>query len=413
MPPSTRQAWLGIACYALWLLLFSSLHPGPFVDEKVHQAAISAIADGAFTAPDVPMLPGYHWLVAAATMMVTPSLAASRFTTFVVSAAALLVYCGIQPPGRSTPNPVLLAAFLPILFPYTSMVYTDAVGVFFLVGALQAHTAGRHVPAAIAGLAACFVRQSSAVWIGFLMAWSAWNVWDGIPRDASSTARIRMLSRGLLPRIAGHLVALAFLAAALTVRGGVLASQVPLNEPAFNVGNYYTLAFLVLLLWLPLWIADAPAAIRALRARMEQEPWRVIAGAVVIATLVVALTVTFSNWHPWNRYNAYLANIPLIAMDRYPVVRVLAVICVIAAVWLVTRRWSADPNRRLLASLAAVTLLFLSFHSSVDVRYAIVPFLLADFLQDYSRVEVRRLTAWYAVICTVVAAMILTNIAGW
>ncbi len=218
MPPSTRQAWLGIACYALWLLLFSSLHPGPFVDEKVHQAAIVAIADGAFTAPDVPMLPGYHWFVAAATMLVTPSLAASRITTFVVSAAALLIYCGIQPPGRSTPNPVLLAAFLPILFPYTSMVYTDAVGVFFLVGALQAHTAGRHVPAAIAGLAACFVRQSSAVWIGFLMAWSAWNVWDGILRDASSTARIRMLARGLLPRIAGHLVALAFLAAALTLR---------------------------------------------------------------------------------------------------------------------------------------------------------------------------------------------------
>ena len=290
---------------------------------------------------------------------------------------------------------------------------TDAVGVFFLVGALRAHTRGRHVPAAIAGLAACFVRQSSAVWIGFLMAWSAWNVWDGIPRDASSTARVRMLARGLLPRIAGHLVALACLAVALALRGGVLSSRVPLNEPAFNVGNYYTLAFLVLLLWFPLWIADAPAAMRSLRARMEQEPGRVIAGSVVIATLVVVLTVTFSNWHPWNHYNAYLANLPLIAMDRYPVVRVLAVICVIAAVWLVTRRWSADPNRRLLTSLAAVTLLFLSFHSSVDVRYAIVPFLLADFLQDYSPVEVHRLTAWYAGICTVVAAMILTNTAGW
>ena len=78
MPPSTRQAWLGIAFYAIWLLLFATLHPGPFVDEKVHQAAIVAIRNGAFMSADVPMLPGYHWLVAAATALVTPSHTASR-----------------------------------------------------------------------------------------------------------------------------------------------------------------------------------------------------------------------------------------------------------------------------------------------------------------------------------------------
>jgi hypothetical protein len=411
-----QQAGVALLATVIWLMVFAGSHPTPLVDEEVHQQAIEAIAAGAFTTSALPMLPGYHWVIATASAPFGTSLDLSRTLTWAIGAAALGMVTWLATHGRGPIRPaVALYAYLPILFPFTAMVYTDVLGVALVIAAAALHSRDRHAPAAAVALAACLVRQSSAVWVGLLVGWSTWNAWRSAGGAAAGGAWQRWLRsvRLVAPSAAWYVAAMACLGLALTDRGGLLSSPVALNRPAFNIGNYYVLAFLVLLLWLPLWAADLPAAGRGLVGAVRRWPARAVAAAIALTAVTLALVTTFENWHPWNQYRAYLGNMPLIAMARYRVIRVAAVLMVYAAVWLVARRWSSEPHRDELVGVAGATLVFLSFHSSVDVRYAIVPIALADMLMRHSQVEVRRLAAWYVAITVGVCALNIGHLATW
>jgi hypothetical protein len=70
-----------MAGYLLWYLLFSVFHPTPLVDEDIHQKAISRLLRGQFDTPDLPMLPGYHWIVASISALPGPSLNLSNVSS--------------------------------------------------------------------------------------------------------------------------------------------------------------------------------------------------------------------------------------------------------------------------------------------------------------------------------------------
>ncbi len=57
--------------------------------------------------------------------------------------------------------------------------------------------------------------------------------------------------------------------------------------------------------------------------------------------------------------------------------------------------------------LAFCTWLFLLPHALVEVRYAIMPFLMADFVAGYDRRQQALLAGWYLLLSTVVAILLL------
>ena len=409
-----RRIWIGVGWYGLWYLLFAILHPQPLVDESAHQAVISGMYHGQADTSELPMLPVYHWLIATLSAVTGPSLNLSRFFTVAISALAMPLCASIRwPSGVPAQRSPLLVAFLPILFPYTSMVYTDGVGLVLVVAAVWVYAERRHVLSAVFGLGACLIRQSSIVWVGFIVACGIVRAWEQRPADGPDGHRRAPIDiRELIP-LSTHVVALGVIGFILLTRGSLLASPVAMNRPQPNISNYYTFAFLALLLWLPLWIGRVRGELTTLLHALRTRPMAAGLTTLALAGLGGVLVATYSNWHPWGQYRNYLGNLPLIAMQRSIVMRVVGVLCAFAAVWLVARFWSGQPNRRYLWLLAACMAAFLSFHAAVDPRYFIVFFVLADLLVAYTPVQERVLAAWYAGLGVGVAALFVSDIAVW
>jgi hypothetical protein len=229
-----NPVWIGIASYLFWYLLFSHIHPLPLVDEHAHQNVILRILQGNFTLPDIPMLPGYHWIIAIFSAIVGASLNFSRFMTFLISAMAIVLYASIlqQKNGKRSKCFPLLLAFLPILFPYTAMAYTDAVAVFFIIGLIWAQTKRLYILSALSGLIACLIRQSNMVWMVFIIAWNALEVlyFQKSENDFARLSRWNIIFRHLLPRVFGHIVALGCIGILLLLHGDVLVSDIPENR---------------------------------------------------------------------------------------------------------------------------------------------------------------------------------------
>lgn len=401
----------GIICYFIWYLLFSYLHPSPLVDEPVHQDVISSFQHGNFFS-ELPMLPGYHWLIATISHVPGPSLGLSRFLTCLISAAMIALYASIpqQQNGHSSKRSPLLLAFLPILFPYTSMVYTDAVALFFIIGAVYFRAKRLDIFAALSMLIACLIRQSNMVWLIFMMAWSALDAWDQCKREnvLSRLSLWNIFTRHLLPKIFSSLVVLSFMSALLLSRGAVLYSDVSQNRLQPNIGNFYILSFVALILWAPIWLERARDDLRAFFLKINTNPVQSSAIFLFFIALSSVLITTFDNWHPWNESTWFLHNIPLILMDKYISFRILGVISFFLTAWFVARFWSLQENRRHLLLLTFFTFLFLLPHPLVESRYLIVPFALASFFTNYTDAQTSKLTYWYfsisVVTCVIIAS---------
>jgi hypothetical protein len=456
-PRRIRPLWLAGGWLLLWFAALTFFQPSYLVDEAGHQLAIERLSQGEWSSASyLVMLPGYHALLAVPSALLGPSLGLSRFLTFLMSLATLflLASAGRRRDGHEGEARVLMLAILPIYFPYTCLIYTDAAAVLFIVGALWAQIHRRYRLSAILLLAACLVRQSSVVWGGFLVAWNILEarresyLGDGFEaargsaplqdEPAGGLADDRLDESGpqpdemdrdipahagpsdsrgshtswvarLLPRIGWQLAVVAVVSLALAGTGGLLSQEVPENRPQPNIGNLYLIALLALLLWAPVWIGRARSDATRLGSAMRARPGLAAAWTTLLALVAVLLAWTYDNWHIWNQDPAFLRNLPLVLMQEHVPLRLLGAGIIILAAWLVTGFWQHQPSRAVLLLVGLFSLLFLIPHSLVEARYAIVPFLLADFFTGYGPTLRRQLTIWYAALSLLVGGLILSG----
>jgi len=419
---------VAIGCCFIWYIVFSYFRPSPFVDESVHQDAIIGIHEGKIDFSGFPSLPaarnvgygpwaGYHWTIAIISRLPGPSVSLSRFLTFVTSAAMIALYASVpwQQSGLRTSRSPLLLALLPILFPYTAMVYTDVLALFFIIGAIYLHAKISYALAAISMLLACLVRQTNILWVLYIVARSALGTWD-LCKKESALANSHFWSvwvRHLLPQVLGYIVVIGLVVTLFISSGQILTSGFSENRAQPNSGNFYTLAFFALMLWAPIWFERAGNDVRSIVFAARRMPVRVGFLALILAAFGFMLISRYDNWHPWNWTPMALRNIPLILMDRYVLFRVIAVTCVFFAVWFVARFWSSQSNNSDLILLAFFAFLFLSAHPVVEPRYLIVPFVLSHFFVDYSNAQVTKLALWYISINVIICILIASGLAIW
>lgn len=405
---------IGIFCYFVWFLLIYFFHPSPVVDEKIHQRVISGIYEGCYDISGLSMLPGYHWIIGIIGKILSLStLNFSRFITFLISVAMMIIYTKIPYQNNAkklTRTPYLLL-FLPILFPYTVMVYTDAVALFFIISAIYFHKKKYYILAGLSMFLSCLIRQSNILWVIFMIAWSMLDVWDQINKEIYITKKIgKTFFKDVLSRISCYIIALVFIILILLANGDFLASNVPLIRPRFNISSYFTLSFFILLLWLPIWIERFKEDIRFIIFAFKNKPIKTGLLFLILTLIGIILVLFYKNWHPWNQDTWFLRNIPLVMMDRYIPYRILGVLCIFFAGYSVFRLWSIQSNRGQLTLLAIFILAFLSPHSLVEPRYLIVPFVLSDLFMDYSNTQIINLKIWYSSINAIFCILIIFDL---
>ncbi len=173
-----RLVWLALAC--VWLAMLALAFPSALIgDEWVHWNQVRRFQQGDFRvfSEYLTNVPGYHWLVTA---LLWPfgaeSPGAGRVVTGLFTAMATLLMYRIRRlvSPEDALRTALLFFFLPPMFVYGYLAYTDLPALTFLLAAVLATLKGRHGVAALALLASMAMRQNNVLWAVFLAVYAAW-----------------------------------------------------------------------------------------------------------------------------------------------------------------------------------------------------------------------------------------------
>jgi alpha-1,2-glucosyltransferase len=371
--PSARYALLSLAFGAVGLLLVglvSLAHTGVMVDEHLHHAQIASFhhGDGSLH-PRITTFATYHWLVAQALTWVEPPIwQAARWVSaasglLLVLVAAVAWGWRAHGDARVAALRAALVVLMPVLLPYVFLIYTDPLGLAFVLVAAWAAEARRWWLAALFIACAAAVRQTQIVWALWLLALYA-------IREAPAL-RTRADWLRALSAIAPLGLVLAAFAVFVVVNGGVAIGDRDAHPSSgLHDGNILFGLFVAMVMFLPVHIAAAPAVV----AMVRRKPLACWAGAIGVCAW---FAVGFEVDHLFNLLPGYLHNDVAVWLAR-PENRVLFAVPV---------AWTAlslvallDRGRETWAWVAA-SLLALGPHWMIEHRYGIVALALWQVLR--------------------------------
>jgi alpha-1,2-glucosyltransferase len=153
-----------------YVLSFSDLYG----DEEVHYDQIRRFACGDLSLNSwLTTLPGYHALLGLIGYVTgVTNIPFMRFLSFLIGLATIGVFGLINREISRNAEflRILQFAFLPILFPFFFLLYTDVLSLLFVLLAFFCILRERTTLAAVMSLAGTLVRQTNIVWLLFFFA---------------------------------------------------------------------------------------------------------------------------------------------------------------------------------------------------------------------------------------------------
>ena len=289
---AVRESALFAATAGIILFLgYLQLHTRPLlVDEVLHNQQVASFLSGDFVlSKRLEMFPAFHLFAAGILRIVgAHSEAALRLIATGISAFFLLFFYSA---GRELQAPTALCRamqmlFLPLIFPFYFLFYTDIAALACLIAGIYAALRGRDLLACLCGTLALLVRQNYLPWFLFLWAF----VW--IRRQHQMPLRSFFSSRWYFPMVILTLCTWAF------VHGGFsLQPPADTGSIAASPGNVMFFLALLPLLFAPLVIAFRTEERLALKK------------VAVVGTLLTAFVLTylfFDAPHPYNMFRGHL-----------------------------------------------------------------------------------------------------------
>jgi alpha-1,2-glucosyltransferase len=375
--PAARVWGVAVLLLASSLGAFLLLRPlGLIGDEGIHALQVRNFAFSRWELTDgLTTIPGYHLVLAVLALLTGVTTAHGlRLVSLAMSLPATAVFFmlarRVAPTGAGWATAQL--HFLPILFPFLPLLYTDGFSLFLVLLCLYCAAAGWRNGAAAVGILSMLVRQNNVVWLLFAALLS-------YQRDFGSQlswVELRQFAR----RHALLLAGLGLFAAFVVINRGVAVGDRGAHPMRLSLGNLYLLLFLSFVVSLPGQLALAAPALR----------WcvtdkRVLAAALLLFALGYA---TFSNDHPYNQVGPtleahifteqavltnhvpYLRNILLNLVDQNPLVRLcFFAVVTCSALVLARTRWVV----RGFVWLPLFAALYLVPSWLIEQRYCFVP----------------------------------------
>lgn len=263
------------------ILLFSSVYlvlanERLMMDERLHVNQITRFVNGDFTfSTELSMGPGYHLLLTPFGRIFGTAPATLRFIQLFISFAFLFVFWHTARllDAQHAHIKFLQIALSPLHFPYYFLLYTDSLNLLLLVGGFWLILKKRQYLAGLAASAAQLVRQSSIIWLGYLLL------------VASQQTHGKKLMTFFIG-IAGFLIF-------VLVNGGVVTGAKSFQPIAPSINNIVLFLFLMFVLFLP-------------EHLMRIKKYVVFLPVVILGGLL--FTNFFVNNHPWNQTPYFLRN---------------------------------------------------------------------------------------------------------
>ncbi len=409
-----------VAAFALtvfWGALYARFAHGPLCDEPGHLGVMIHFAENKPGWPDHLTTPPGYQLVALVLGGGEPSLAAARLTSTLFGVLALAAFAGAwgrlhaRPAGPAT----LLFALLPVFQPFTGLAYNDVPSLALLLCAVWAQLAGRGPTAALALAAACLVRQTNLVWAPFFILWEIFRT-PAAPaaplwRHALTVAFIRMR---------GHVILLGVAAAIILYAGRFTPGTANSNDLRPNPAAFTFAALLVVGLGLPVWLAHLRAVVARFGAVARRRPGFAALWLTTAAVIVALYASTYVNPHGWNRdlwwdgvRFTLLRNWPLVYIENFPVLRVVAGGCVVFAALALARLCRAQRHGRALALSLPFAAALLGSNYLVDPRYYLAPAAFLLLFVAINRRDFFLLAGWWGLVALAHDPFILAGYSLW
>ena len=445
-----------VSCLGLSLWLVSRHLPIPFVDEGVHFAQIRQFLEGDWHQhPKLTTLTLYHasmalvlmtlqtlgdWLnlpLATATMTgrwpQMPSVDWVRGLSLVgFSVIAFLLWRAL-PQGYRRLAPSLEAhdarhqasrqcwqwLWLPIIFPYLALVYTDPWIIALVALQLVALVREQRLLLLVLIMAGLGLRQDSIVLLG---------LWGGLllcltHHKAVSEARMAGLAtplRAPLSRLSTWwtlfinwwwvlgLPVVAFLGFLLW-NGGIAMGDTTRHQAGWHTGNLGYYLAVIGMVFLPLWLSDLPRQWQGVKRACSREGWRRGMPLLLLAVgLWLVLAMSFELTHDYNFQRWTIRNVWLMWWNEHPVARwITLLMSTSVAFW-----WLRAPLRLGHGGLLLVMLaLMICTRELIETRYMLPLITVYQLLRVPERPAVERaMTLWaMAMGVMLLAGLVLTR----
>ncbi len=380
-----------------------------FGDEGFHMEQIRLLLEGKMQmAPAITTLPGYHVVQAAIAKLVhMDTLNMYRMANLCFSGLSVLFFflCLGAMGSRLPLARTLQYAFIPFLFPYFPLVYTDVLSLLFVLIALYATLKRGYEWATLAAFLSVSVRQNNIIWcVLFLLLFLdqeyrstalLWlkNRWNMAIRKKSivKTTQISAWRSGLV--IGLYVVGFGLFGTFVWLNGGLAIGDKSAHPfPSLHIGNIVFLLMLLSVVLLPLHIANVRRLITAARQHA------LILLAVFFACFSLYL-LFYHNDHGYNQdaHSVFLRNrILVFSVSSEFIRRVFFIPCFIALLSLgvtVLRK----PAFYLLYPL---TILYLLPSWLIEQRYYFIPLVLFLLFREERGKFFERSSALYGFVCT-------------
>jgi alpha-1,2-glucosyltransferase len=416
-----RTAWEYIGLLVLAAVLvgcfFAVKDATYFGDEGYHFEQIELFLQGKWQMREsLTTIPGYHLFLAAIAFMTGhKSLLFFRVLNLCFSILSVFIFHRIARllDRKTAFVRTVQYVFIPILFPFFFLLYTDAPSLLLGLLSLFFLLRRRYALAGFTGILNIAVRQNSIIWLFFLFAMFLWEEYDrGILRLAP-----RFLHNFLLPyrprkklplkawrQISAWFVFLAgfaLFAAFVWWNGGIaIGDKASHPFPGMHLGNVYFLLFLFFFLFLPTHLWETKAILLRMRSSKFVIP--------VFVALYIFFMFTFFNTHWYNQdlYSVFFRNRILVYFN---LTLLLKTAFFIPVAWSVLTLLVTHQKRHDLFLLFPMTLLYLLPSWLIEQRYYFLPF--AFYLLFRNGFSARRewISVLYAIAFTAVVYYIVAT----
>lgn len=410
-----REAWLTVATLVcIWTVLlvafFAVKRHSYFGDEGYHLEQIRLFLARKWEITSaMTTIPGYHLLLAGiASFTQTDDLNVYRLVSLCVSGLSILFFwlCARSIGSKQPLTRTVQFTFIPFLFPYFPLVYTDIPSLLFVLVALYATLHRAYACAAIAAFLGVGVRQNNIIWCAFFLIlfldreyrnnvlhWlkRKWNIAMGIKTYASPT-QIKPLWSGVV--IALYLLGFGLFGAFIYWNGGLAIGDKSAHPfPSFHIGNIVFMLVLLAVMWLPLHIGN----LRAIWALLRKH------GLTVLAVFLGCLSLYLLLYHNDHGYNqgadsVFMRNRILVRSVSTEMHRVLFFLpCFFAGLSIAATKL----RRPVYLWLYALTIFYLLPSWLIEQRYYFIPITLFLLLREERSKWLERISATYGVVTTI------------
>lgn len=326
--------------------------------------------------------PGYHYILASIARVVRVEDVTSMYVIALITNILVipLFFVTAKTVDKNTSHTkTLLFTFLPILFPFFPMIYTDVLSLFFILLSYVFAIKRKPVLSGIAAGMSVFIRQNNIIWLVFI------NTILYVRNNGWTIDRKKIVNH--IKGSSTFLLGLIFLLFIIYSGHGLVVSSYAKSYVHLSfslVNNVYFFLCLFVFLFIPVIVAQLSEIV----SLVKRKPWVLI----ILLIFFPLFFLSFVNDHPFNQAPWFLHNLVMVSFTQSPGMKIFFYLIISISVLTLATIKFREKYEYLIYPFGVIYLLP---YWLIDVRYSFIPFMFLILFNKKKNITVMGATLLY------------------